>query len=354
MVRNDRTKALIIHIIVWASFIFYEVTIALLMGSKAKFIDFAAFYVLAICLFYFNSDVVFRFSENLKRITLILVPLVLIELATYTVLSLCIGLFIFKSQSGWDTGKIVNDDIVRALWRGIYFIGLSTGYWFFKRTIAVTKEANRLRILQLESERSKVEMEKNLALSKTDFLRAQINPHFLFNTLNYIYNSTEKVSPEASQGILLLSEIMRYALSDTAADGKVPLDDEIAHIQRYITLTQLRFGNALFVSFKTEIAEGCRECRVPPLLLLTFVENIFKHGDLNDPGKPATININCEQQVLHLVTENAKRESKAPSDRHIGIINAQTRLNLHYSKEAFDLSLSDTLTRFIVDLRIKL
>jgi two-component system LytT family sensor kinase len=353
MIRAGQLRILTIHCIAWASFILYEVTVAVVMGSKAPFLDFTAFYFLDICLFYFNSDVVFRFSQTPKKVVLIVVPLVIMELAVYAVLSLVIGLFIYKSQTGWSYRKIVNDDIVRATWRGIYITGLSTGYWFFKRTVAVTKESNQFKILQLEAEKSKAETEKNLAVTQVAYLKSQISPHFLFNTLNYIYNSVEKVSPDTSKGILLLSDIMRYSLGEIEDDGKVPLNDEIAHIERYVELTQLRFSNELFISFNDINMEECRSYRVPQLILLTFVENVFKHGDLTKRDNPAIININCSEGMLHLYTSNRKRNGLIESGTRIGIENARTRLNLYYPS-AFNLSLNNTSTHFNVDLRIRL
>jgi len=354
MVKDNKIRIAAIHVTAWICFILYEVLVAVFMGSKAGLWDFAAFYILDISLFYFNAAFVFNYASNLKRIALVLIPLVLIEITVFSILSLGIGLFLYKSQTGWSYTRIVKDDLVRAAWRGIFIIGLSTGYWLFMRTLAITKEANRLRILKLEAERSKADMEKNLVIAQNAFLQSQINPHFLFNTLNYIYNSVEKISSSAADSILLLSDIMRYALNETEQDGMVLLSEEVENIERYVKLTQLRFSNELFVSLDISIAENCKHCRVLPLLLLTFVENAFKHGDLTNSDKPARIAIKCEHEVLYLTTDNIKRASVIPSGRHTGIKNARTRLTLHYPAERFDLLLTNTSERFIVDLMIRL
>ncbi|MBS1527430.1 MAG: sensor histidine kinase [Bacteroidetes bacterium] len=352
MIRNKQIRVIAAHAVVWLCFITYEVSVAVTMGSKAGFWEFAVFYVLNILLFYFNSEVVFRFARNPKKVALVLIPFIGSELAVYTILSLLIGVYIYRSQNHWSQVKIVRDDTVRALWRGVYFIGLSTGYWFFKRSITVTREANRLSLLQLKAEKSKAESDKSLAITQVAYLRAQINPHFLFNTLNYIFNTVDVLSAEASSAILLLSDMMRYSLAETEDDGKVPLSEEIAHIKRYVTLTQLRFSNELFVALHIDMSEDSGSCRVPPLILLTFVENVFKHGDLTDKENPATIKVSYARGELHLSTRNLKRKSLMPPGTRIGIENARTRLNLYYQKEDFHLSVNSTLTHFFVELRI--
>src|SRR5579872_6228224 len=211
MIRNGQMKTVSIHAIAWALFITYEVLVTIVMGGKFYFRDYVFFYTLNICLFYFNADVVFRYASNLKNIAFVIVPLVILELTVYVILGETFNHILNEDPKGWSAFW---NDALKALWRAIYFVGLSTGYWFFKRTIVKTKEANKFKILQLETEATKMQIEKDLAVSRVEYLQSQINPHFLFNTLNYIYNSVEKIAPDASNSILLLSEIMHYALSE--------------------------------------------------------------------------------------------------------------------------------------------
>jgi len=260
-------------------------------------------------------------------------------------------LSVFTERGGKNLNihNIDTNDVLRTLWMALQLIIFSTGYWFLKRS-------NAARIAQLESEKSKSETEKNLAISRYAHLQAQINPHFLFNSLNFIYSSVMEISPDASQGILLLSEIMRYSLGKVAEDGKLPLWDEVEHIDRFIQLMQLRFSKRLCLTYNINIQEQYKTYRVPSMLLLTFVENVFKHGELTVAEHPALISISVNDDMLVLHTENYIRQTKnlIPSD-HIGLQNVTSRLNDYYPKEGdFDLLLNEIDNNFHVDLKIRL
>ena len=351
MVSKKTVRAVLLHALAWACFITYEVAVAVSMGSKARFFEFAIYYLLNICLFYFNSEVVFKLTKKPPFIIFVLIPLIILELFAYVGLSVLISWFLYRRHTGWTNNNILRDDIVRSAWRGIYFLGWSVGYWFFKRYIVINRQANELKILSLESEKRTAEMEKNLAMTQVAYLRSQINPHFLYNSLNYIYDSVQVLSPDISNSVLLLSEIMRYSLNEVGGDGKVSLDEEIAHIKRYIHLMQLRFSNELNVLFLSDCDKDCGGY-IPPLLLLTFVENVFKHGDLSNVARPALIKISCREGSLHLSTANFKRKSHILSS-HTGIKNAQMRLDLYYPS-AHELTIIDEAEEFMVELRITL
>ncbi|HAD14804.1 MAG TPA: hypothetical protein DCF33_20445, partial [Saprospirales bacterium] len=127
----------------------------------------------------------------------------------------------------------------------------------------------------LQEQKLQLEMEKSQA--NFNFLKAQINPHFLHNTLNFLYAKSLPYSEELSEGILTLSDIMRYALDEqTRQDGKALLADEVEHVNNVIKINQLRFENQLQVHFTVQGSlEGLR---IAPFVLITLVENAFKHG----------------------------------------------------------------------------
>ena len=123
----------------------------------------------------------------------------------------------------------------------------------------------------LEEQKMQLEVEKSQA--NLNFLKAQINPHFLHNTLNFLYAKSLPYSTELSEGILTLSDIMRYALGPAASDGKVALKDEIEHVRNVIKINQLRFSNNLNVHFDvTGVVNGAT---IIPFILITIVENAF-------------------------------------------------------------------------------
>lgn len=342
------TRQVGIHIAAWAAFIGYEVTIARLWDSTSPYYEFAGFYLLDVLLFYGNAQLV-SVSNTARPIKLFgFVLVILIELTLFSSVSLAVGVLMYKIENNWAFYSITNKDCAQAIWRGVYIIGLSTGYGFFKRQIRLVKERNTMQLIQLETERKMI-------ASQNAYLRAQINPHLLFNTLNFVYSSVVRVAPEAGKNILLLSDTMHYAL-DERADGKVALTEEIEQIERYIELNRLRFNQRLRLSLTKDL-DSCNtdEILLPPLILLTFIENMFKHGDLTSYPNDAIVIICCRQNRLHINTRNYKKGWVLPGSRpHIGISNVRMRLESFYSKDNFNLALNETDTEFIVDLTIQL
>ena len=172
-----------------------------------------------------------------------------------------------------------------------------------------------------------LEVEKSSA--NLNFLKAQINPHFLHNTLNFLYAKSLPYSPELSEGILTLSDIMRYALSEgNARDGKAPLKDEIEHVWNVIKINQLRFSNKLNVEFiVTGLVDGVT---IIPFVLITIVENAFKHGDLKTEAHPIEIKLEVYNNSLKFRCRNKKKNGPKELSTGVGLDNIRKRLDLAY------------------------
>jgi two-component system LytT family sensor kinase len=179
----------------------------------------------------------------------------------------------------------------------------------------------------LEEQKMQLEVEKSQA--NFNFLKAQINPHFLHNTLNFLYAKSLPYSPELSEGILTLSEIMRYALSEgNSRDGKAPLKDEIEHLRNVIKINQLRFSNNLKVQLEVEgLINGAQ---IIPFVLITLVENAFKHGDLKSMEHPIEIRVLIEGKKLYFFCRNKKKTGPKELSTGIGLDNIKKRLDLAY------------------------
>ncbi|RYE29078.1 MAG: hypothetical protein EOP48_32905, partial [Sphingobacteriales bacterium] len=182
----------------------------------------------------------------------------------------------------------------------------------------------------LEEQKMQLEVEKSQA--NYNFLKAQINPHFLHNTLNFLYARSLPYSKELSEGILTLSEIMRYALNEkNQRDGLAPLKDEIEHVRNVIKINQLRFSNALNVKFEVEgVINGAR---IIPFVLITLVENAFKHGDLKDQQFPIEARLVVKDGSLYFYCRNKKKSGPKELSTGIGIDNIMKRLELAYGKD---------------------
>lgn len=203
----------------------------------------------------------------------------------------------------------------------------------------------------LEQRTSRLEKEKMQA--DYLFLKAQINPHFLHNTLNFLYARSLPYSTELSEGILTLSEIMRYSLDkEEDADGKVLLTREIEHLNNIIRIQQLRFGNALQVIFT--IQGNPEGLRILPFVLITIVENAFKHGELKDPGHPVTLDLCIDEgKKLRFHCVNKKKTGPKELSTGIGLENTRRRMELAYG-ENYSLYIKDQREAYIADLSINL
>ncbi len=200
----------------------------------------------------------------------------------------------------------------------------------------------------LEQQKLQLEIEKSQA--NFNFLKAQINPHFLHNTLNFLYAKSLPYSSELSEGILTLSDIMRYALSEgNAIDGKAPLKDEIEHVRNVIKINQLRFSNKLKVDFVVEgVVNGAT---IIPFVLITLVENAFKHGDLKSMEDPISIHLKIEGNKLNFICRNKKKSGPKELSTGIGLDNIRKRLELAY-KSNYRFEITDDAGFYTTQLTI--
>lgn len=191
-----------------------------------------------------------------------------------------------------------------------------------------------------KGEQLRKELENKRMDAELSFLRMQMNPHFLFNSLNSIYSLSLKKSDDTPQAVLKLSEMMRYMLYEREdAEHKVMLDKEIGYLQNYIGLQQIRFKDKLQVDFRTEgDIEGKK---IVPLLLLPFVENGFKHGILIDPDHPFKINLVVGGGKLILQVKNKKNIDNKDFTGGVGLDNVKRRLALLYPG-CHQLTISDS------------
>lgn len=201
---------------------------------------------------------------------------------------------------------------------------------------------------------------ESLAKEKLDaelkLLKAQIHPHFLFNTLNNLYALTLQNSPKSSEVVLKLSNLLDYMLYECNVP-RVPLTKEIKQIQNYIGLEQLRYDDRLEVAFTS--TGNLANKQIPPLLILPFVENAFKHGvSMESEHAFITIDISVRGDVMSLKVENSKNEDEqsarqASYTKGIGLKNVRRRLDLLYN-DNYDLQIFDEDDSFLVVLRLNL
>jgi len=226
---------------------------------------------------------------------------------------------------------------------GLFYTGLAwiNAYLFY---LADEKKKQKT----LEEQKMQLEVEKSSA--NLNFLKAQINPHFLHNTLNFLYAKSLPYSPELSEGILTLSDIMRYALSEgNARDGKAPLKDEIEHVWNVIKINQLRFSNTLNVEFT--VKGQMDGITIIPFVLISIVENAFKHGDLKNQNAPIEINIEVIRNTLRFSCKNRKKTGPKELSTGVGLDNIRKRLDLAYG-ENYHFDIKDNTEFYTTQLTI--
>ncbi|SHM33449.1 sensor histidine kinase [Chryseobacterium polytrichastri] len=200
------------------------------------------------------------------------------------------------------------------------------------------------RLLKLEEEKKSIELK---------VLKNQLNPHFLFNTLNNLYTLTLKKDDKAPEVIAKLSEILDFVLYRCNEDY-VSVEKEITLIENYIALEKLRYDeNRLDILFTKDIQESNK---ISPLIVLTFIENAFKHGVINETEK-ATIRLNLESKNGQIIfsIENTKPQNECArisEKSKIGLENVRKQLDLLYPKK-HQLEIEETKTFYSVKLCLK-
>lgn len=204
--------------------------------------------------------------------------------------------------------------------------------------------------LYLSQKRSK-QLETEKLNAELNWLKLQVNPHFLFNTLNSIYSQAHLKSSETESSILKFSGIMRYVIYDSHAD-KVPLEKDLTYIKNYIDLQKIRLSKQCTVEY--EEMGNAAQLLIAPLLLITFIENAFKHGISYNKYSFIKINISVLNQLLTLTVKNSIAEpGRTEAESGIGIDNALKRLRAIY-KDRFHLDISTVDEVYVVNLKIEL
>lgn len=207
-----------------------------------------------------------------------------------------------------------------------------------------------------KSDVERQELEFKTTQTELKFLRSQINPHFLFNTLNNLYALTLKKSDAAPETVLKLSEIMRYMLYE-CNERKVLLSKEINYLNNYIELEKLRLHNDFDI--KLEVKGDIGQQKISPLLLTPFIENAFKHG-INNQIKSGFIHIELKvvDEELILGITNSKndhipREIPNKKSGGIGLENVKRRLEILYPT-SHQLTIEDNMQQYTIQLTLKL
>ena len=196
-----------------------------------------------------------------------------------------------------------------------------------------------------------LETQVQLKDQELQYLKKQIHPHFLFNTLNTIYGFALKQSKQTPEIILKLCNLLDYILYQVNKP-KVALHEEVEHIREYIELEKIRFREVLEIDFKLKNVP--QDHQIAPMIFLPFVENAFKHGNIIDGVLKVKINLKLETNTLIFKIENTSlNESEELENKGIGLQNIKKRLDLLYQNK-HELTINNQGNWFSVELKIDL
>lgn len=345
----------LIHAAAWTVFIGYEMLMLYFFsGEIAHMGNSLVYYLLHILLFYLQSYGVLPFAFNrTSRPYVTTVLLVIAEMAVYLLVKYGIDYFMASFSLSLREPVRITRYILINTWRGLYFTAFATVYWMVRRLFAYYRamaEADKRQLLLMAE---KTEIEKNLAEVRYAYLQQQISPHFLFNTLNFMYNAVYKVSPPVSASILQLSDMMRYSLAEPDAAGKTDLENELEQIRNFIRISRVRYDFELYIDL--DIPETAAGLKIIPLILLTLVENVFKHGNLKQQTCPARISLAVDKNDL-LTFETWNLRKRPPTEKaakSIGLQNTVKRLDHVYAAN-YRLDITGDAESFQLKLHLQL
>lgn len=182
------------------------------------------------------------------------------------------------------------------------------------------------------------------------FLKSQVNPHFLFNSFNNLYGLSLTEPQKTPDAILKLSELIRYMIYDSN-EPKVTLLKEITYLQDLVELQKLRYEEDVYINFTTD--NHLNKYSIAPLLLISFVENAFKHGEVNDMENPVIISLTMEEDKLKFYVANKINNQNKDFSGGIGLKNVRRRLELLYPGK-YELQIKNDGISYCSDLKLVL
>lgn len=244
---------------------------------------------------------------------------------------------------------IPKDQKILGVPRGMLFMSLNNAISSFALLLLMGGFI-RLAFSFIRNQNEKKILENANLNAEVNFLRSQINPHFLFNTLNSIYSQAHNKSENTEYSILKLSDLFRYVLYDSGGN-KVELAKDIQYITNYIDLQKIRLSSKVTINYS--VIGSLDGVEIAPLLLITFIENAFKHGISYIKASKINIEIIVFEETLTLMVSNPIVERNNFTHGGLGLKNVRRRLDLLYpGKHVLDIQSNDYL--HIVNLKLDL
>ncbi len=332
-----------IHIILWLTGYLLILNGANTLGVFTK-ADGSIFYpltigtIINIILFYTVSIYLIPIFSGNKKAVLILVWITFVFLVLMTIKSVIGYAFFTAKFSTFE--EPFGSQLILNIVTGLIILSLAVTYGFSKNWFA--------------NERLKQKLKEEKLAAELNFLKAQINPHFLFNVLNTAFASATKSGDEITADIIeKLSGLMRYMLYESNAE-RVELEKEIDYLNNYIDLQKLRISKDTQLKIEFNVTGDIKKDKIAPLILVPFVENAFKHGISLNLKSFINIDLKIEKHKIICKIENSnhsKGDKKEESHSGIGLENVKKRMALIYPN-SHKLNILEKVDSFLVELEI--
>jgi two-component system, LytTR family, sensor kinase len=340
---KSKVLTILIHVITWViffslPFIFLPSPFNAIYSLKTQYFHFLKILtsdIFLIFIFYFNSNILITKLLVQKRYFLYGITTI-----SLFILFIIYGDIVFRSSIQYpslDEPGFFNSGHLHSIYLFLIIFFVSGGIKMMQQW-KQTDRQNKM----IEAERMQTEL---------SFLHSQINPHFLFNTLNSIYSLALMRSELTADAVMKLSSLMRYILQEVQRE-KVPLEMEIQCIQNYVELQKIRLNPN--VDLQLVITGDFIPYQIPPLILIPFIENAFKYGTSTHETTAITIEAEINQGVFHLKTTNKIFVMREKNESFgIGFRNSERRLRLVYP-DKHKISIVNNSEMYILDLKIEM
>jgi two-component system LytT family sensor kinase len=350
---DERIKALVpqlfFHSLFWAIFISYEVYVSNAISHEPiATLDYILHYLVYILFFYIHAYVVLGNTyHNGKIYTFKLASLIAVEIAGLYICNLIIHYFLlYNGITPKAISPLLIESFYATAYRAVWLMILSTAYFLGRASLEHQKE-------KLQKEKEEEKLRADLAESNLAFLKAQINPHFLFNQLTEIYTALRDKESPGSERLMALAELMQYAVVAEETDMKISLSAEINYLKNYIQLKRLEYPGRIDFRIIHEEDFSLENKKVMPVILTTLVENVFKHAEISTGSKPARIKLKLTNKGIRLHIKNDRNRNNQTQGNGIGMKNLMARLS-HFYKDNFSLLQKTTRNSYQIKLFISL
>lgn len=312
-----------VHIALIVAYVLYEIITNHVSGYAISFWLYMPYYAILVGAFYFNSYILFptiyRYRKSIWKPCLFFILEISLLISILLLMNHTLRYFL----TGELSLRTHKQTLINTIWRSVYISMISGAHWLFLHAL----EQKRKEVIMLKRQQ---EAERKELVLQIAYENARINPHFLFNTLQFVYRDIAKISPKSEYAIAGLSDMLRYAFAPVADDGKVALLEELGQVSRFLDLNRQRLAEQFYFTYHEKLPGDMSDLRLPPHLILSIVENMIKHGVTDTAGKEAMFNIEVKENGLIIEARNHRKINAKAVSTGLGMSNLRTRLQYLY------------------------